>query len=97
MDRSAFSPDGKTFYYVSNNTWFSTKDSKIQSYHFDEKKWVGPIPVIPQYYGPTLSIDGNTIYLMGGGRGVVKDFILSSPYEKINPMIIQGPQPPGIV
>jgi hypothetical protein len=48
MDRCAFSADGKEFYYVRNNTWFSGKDASIQKYAFNGSRWVGPTPVIAQ-------------------------------------------------
>jgi len=71
MDRSAFSLDGKEFYYVRNNTWFSTKDETIQEYKFDGNKWAGPTVVTPLYYAPAFSSDGNTLYFEGGGKGRV--------------------------
>jgi len=71
MDRCAFSSDGKEFYYVRNNTWFSTKESTIQQFKFDGTKWVGPVLVTTSYYAPTFSIDGNTLYLEGGGKGKI--------------------------
>lgn len=71
MDRSAFSADGKEFYYDRNNTWFSSKDASIQTFRFDGTRWVGPTLVIHQLYAPSFSQDGNTMYLIGGGKGGV--------------------------
>jgi hypothetical protein len=71
MDRSTFSPDGKAFYYCSNNTWFSSKEASLRAYTFDGTKWKGPAVVNTQFYGPTMSANGKTLYLLGGGKGGV--------------------------
>jgi hypothetical protein len=71
LGRSAFSSDGKEFYYCRNNTWFSVKDATIQVYKFDGSKWKGPMAVIKQLYAPTFSPQGNSLYLQGGGSGVI--------------------------
>ncbi|WPU96338.1 hypothetical protein SNE25_12495 [Mucilaginibacter sabulilitoris] len=67
FDRVAFSADGKEFYYPSNNTWFDNKASKIRYFKYEGKKWNGPFVLNEKYYAPTFSIDGNTLYLLGGG------------------------------
>jgi hypothetical protein len=66
FDRVAFSPDGKEFYYPSNNTWFDGKNSKIRYFKHDGKKWNGPFVLNELYYAPTFSVDGNTLYFLGG-------------------------------
>jgi len=71
FDRCAFSPDGKDFYFCSNNTWFSNKDATIKNMHFDGSKWVGPTLVTPMYYAPSFSQTGDTIFVIGGGKGGV--------------------------
>ena len=71
LDRSAFSPDGKEFYYCRNNTWFSTKDATVQMFRYDGNKWVGPVTVVKQYYAPVFSPGGDTLYFIGGGKGGV--------------------------
>jgi hypothetical protein len=71
MDRCVFSADGKEFYYDRNNTWFSSKDASIQTLKFDGTKWVGPAMMVPNIYAPSFSKDGNTLYFIGGGKGVV--------------------------
>src|ERR1700712_753191 len=70
MDRCAFSPDGKEFYCCSNDTWFSTEKATVQTYRFTNK-WIGPSLLVPKYYAPTFSMDGNTLYFLGGGKGGV--------------------------
>ncbi len=71
MDRSAFSPDGKEFYYCRNNTWFSVKDASIQVYRYDGAKWIGPTTLISQFYAPSFAPGGDTLYLIGGGSAGV--------------------------
>jgi hypothetical protein len=67
-DRVAFSQDGREFYYPSNTTWFDSKNSKIRYFKHDGKKWNGPFVLNQLYYAPTFSIDGNTLYFLGGGK-----------------------------
>lgn len=71
MDRSAFSPDGREFYYCRNNTWFSSKDASIQVFRYDGVKWNGPTTLVKQYYAPVFAPGGDTLYLIGGGKGGV--------------------------
>ena len=78
MDRSAFSSDGKEFYYCRNNTWFSSKDASIQVYKYDGVKWTGPATLIKQFYAPAFSLAGDTLFLIGGGRGGVTQIHRSS-------------------
>src|SRR5689334_3164285 len=66
MDRVAFSADGKEFYYPSNTTWFSGVNAKIRYFKYENDKWNGPFVLVPHYYAPTFSMDGNTLYLLGG-------------------------------
>ncbi len=73
MDRSAFSPDGKEFYYCRNNTWFSNKDASIQVFRWEGDKWTGPTTLLKKFYGPAFAPGGDTIYLIGGGKGGVSE------------------------
>jgi Putative Ig domain/WD40-like Beta Propeller Repeat len=71
MDRSAFSSDGKEFYYCRNNTWFSSKDASIQSFRYDGDKWTGPTTLVRQFYAPVFSPGSDTLFFIGGGKGGV--------------------------
>ncbi|WP_183560835.1 PD40 domain-containing protein [Mucilaginibacter sp. SP1R1] len=66
FDRTAFSPDGKQFYYPVNTTWFDSKNLKIKYFTYEDKKWTGPFILNEHYYAPTFSIDGRTLYFLGG-------------------------------
>jgi len=68
MDRVAFSDDGTEFYYPSNNTWFSSTAAAVRCFKYRNGKWEGPFTVFPHYYAPTFSVDGLTLYLLGGGN-----------------------------
>jgi hypothetical protein len=73
MDRSAFSPDGKQFYYCRNNTWFSSKDASIEVFSYKGDHWTGPATLIRQFYAPVLAPGGDTLYFIGGGKGGVTE------------------------
>lgn len=72
LDRSAFSPDGREFYYCRNNTWFSGKDASIQEYRFENGSWTGPTTLVKQFYGPTFAPGGGTLYFIGGSDAAVR-------------------------
>jgi len=66
MDRVAFSDDGKEFYYPTNTTWFDGKNAKVRYLKYENGKWNGPFVLNEHYYAPTFSVDGKTLYLLGG-------------------------------
>jgi len=66
MDRSAFSADGKEFYYCNAMHWFSSKGNKIRYFKYEGDKWRGPFVLNYGYYAPTFSIDGKSMYFLGG-------------------------------
>src|SRR6185503_742346 len=68
MDRSAFSRDGKEFYYCNAQNWFDARSTRIRYFKYEDGKWKGPFVLAKGYYMPTLSIDGKTMYLAGGKR-----------------------------
>src|ERR1700722_14955249 len=65
MDRSAFSKDGKEFYYNNAQNWFDGKSSKLKYFKFRNGKWNGPFVLARGFYTPSLSADGKTMYLAG--------------------------------
>jgi hypothetical protein len=66
QDRSAFSADGREFYYCNSQTWYDARRTRIRYFKFDGKQWQGPITLGKGYYAPTFSVDGQTLYLSGG-------------------------------
>ncbi len=71
--RCAFSPDGKEFYYCRNNTWFSAKEATVQVVKYEGAKWIAPATFVRQFYAPTFAPGGDTIFLIGGGKGGVTE------------------------
>jgi len=68
LDRVAFSPDGASFYYCVNKSWFSGADLKIKYFEFKNGKWQGPKVFTEHHYAPAFSPDGKTLYCMGGSN-----------------------------
>ncbi|MXV50085.1 hypothetical protein GS399_03805 [Pedobacter sp. HMF7647] len=72
LDRVAFSPDGKEFYYCHALHWFESKGATIRYFKFDNGKWNGPVVLNEGYYAPSFSTSNDSIYFIGGGmQGVV--------------------------
>ena len=69
-DRVAFSADGREFYYSRAKSWFTTQN-RLEYYKFKDGKWLGPLLLAEHCYAPTFSMDGQTIYLQGRGKGGV--------------------------
>ena len=65
MDRVAFSPDGKEFYYQQNDRWYNLQNHKLKVFKYDGHKWNGPTVVNEHFYAPAFSMDGNALYLAG--------------------------------
>jgi hypothetical protein len=78
MDRSAFSSDGKEYYYCNAIHWFSAKGNKIRYFKYNGKKWQGPLVLNEGYYAPTFSMDGKTLYFLGGKGDGIHAFVWAS-------------------
>ena len=65
MDRIAISADGKEIYYEQKADWSSSSHGSIKAVKFDGHKWNGPTVLHADFYGPTFSIDGTTLYFFG--------------------------------
>jgi hypothetical protein len=66
LDRVAFSPDGREFYYCHNTSWFSSTNLKIKAFKFTGDRWQWPVLINETFNSPTFSMDGNTLYFPGG-------------------------------
>ncbi len=71
LDRSAFSKDGKEFYYCTAQHWFDSKGAAIRYFVFEKNKWAGPFLLTETLYAPTFSTDDQSLYFLGGGRGII--------------------------
>jgi hypothetical protein len=63
MGRVAFSHDGKEFYYTQNDSWKSAKSARLKMIRFADGQWSKPTVVAEQFLSPTLSIDGQTLFM----------------------------------
>jgi hypothetical protein len=66
MGRIAFSSDGREIYYVQSDSWDSSAHAKIKTMKYTKHRWSKPAVVNEQFFQPTLSIDGNTLYFRKG-------------------------------
>ncbi|MGD1007977.1 MAG: putative Ig domain-containing protein [Ignavibacteriaceae bacterium] len=66
--RIAISPDGKEIYYtdVTNGWGLPNTSVRIKYYKFSNNRWNGPYLLFENYYHPTLSLDGSTLFLAIG-------------------------------
>jgi hypothetical protein len=61
MGRTAFSPDGKEFYYAQNDSWNSGKHLSLRMIRYQKGGWSKPIVLFPGFISPTFS--GQTLYM----------------------------------
>jgi hypothetical protein len=65
MDRVTFSLDGKEFYYLQNDAWYTLKNAKTKVFKYDGHKWIGPTVLNEHFCQQTFSMDGKTLYFSG--------------------------------
>jgi Putative Ig domain len=65
-DRLIFSQDGKEIYYGTNTKWYDGTDQKIKCVRFENGRWSQPFVVYKHYNTQVFSIDGKTMYTLGG-------------------------------
>jgi len=63
MGRVAFSQDGKEFYFTQNDSWESGAHAKLEMIRYADKQWGKPVVIAEQKLSPTLSMDGQTLYM----------------------------------
>ena len=83
MDRSAFSADGKEFYYCNAQGWFDSRLTRIRYFKYEDGGWKGPFDLTKGYYMPTLSADGKTMYI-AGGKGDGKHMFIRALHRQGN-------------
>jgi hypothetical protein len=62
MDRVAFSPNGKEFYYLQDDRWYSLLNAKVKMFRYDGHQWTGPTVLQKHFFAITLSPNGKTLY-----------------------------------
>jgi hypothetical protein len=71
LDRVAFSQDGKEFYYCHAERWFDSKGSSIKYIAHDGSGWGEPQTLYKEYYGPSFSPDGESLFFINKEKGTV--------------------------
>lgn len=66
MGRVAFAHDGKEFYYTQCDSWESAAHAKLKMIRYASHQWGKPTVVAEQLLSPTLSMDGNVLYMRKG-------------------------------
>ena len=89
MGRVAFSRDGKEFYFTQNDSWKSGEHSKVRVMRYADHRWSKPEVLAEQFMSPTLSLDGNTLYIRKGGmRNVWQSKRNASNWSEPAPLLV---------
>jgi hypothetical protein len=67
MGRSAFSRDGRDFYFTQNDSWESAKNAKLRMVRFTNGGWSTPRTIAVEAMSPTLSIDEQSLFMRKRG------------------------------
>jgi hypothetical protein len=67
MGRSAFSRDGREFYFTQNDSWKSGKNAKLRMMRFSNGAWSAPVTIATEVVSPTLSLDERQLFMRKGG------------------------------
>lgn len=71
MGRSAFSEDGREFYFTQNDSWKSGEHAKVRMMRFADGRWSAPVTIATEAVSPTLSLDGQQLFLRKKGMNNV--------------------------
>jgi hypothetical protein len=63
MGRVAFSRDGKEFYYTQSDSWETGEHNTMKMIRYANHRWNKPVVLNHKMLSPTLSLDGNTLYM----------------------------------
>ena len=67
MGRVAFSRDGREFYYTQSDSWNSSEHMQIKVVRYAADGWGTPAVLAERFVTPTLSPDGQTLFMRKGG------------------------------
>ena len=67
MGRSAFSRDGREFYFAQNHSWENGRNAKLRMMRFSEGVWSAPETIALEAVSPTLAPDDQRLYMRKGG------------------------------
>ena len=62
-ERVSISIDGKEIYYSELNGYKTNSNARVKYYSYSDGKWSGPKKLFENYFSPTLSVDGNKMFL----------------------------------
>jgi hypothetical protein len=71
MGRSAFSRDGREFYFSQNDSWKSGEHAKVRRMRFTGGSWTAPETIATEAVSPTLSLDEQQLFLRKKGMNNV--------------------------
>ena len=77
MGRVAFSAAGDEFYFAQNDSWQSGDHAKIKMIRFADHHWGKASVLAEQSLSPTLSMDGDTLYM----RKIIKGASMKNVWE----------------
>lgn len=63
MGRIAFSNDGREIYYTQTDSWKVAEHLRIKQVRFEGQSWQKPQLFAEHFVTPTLSIDGNSMFM----------------------------------
>jgi len=67
-ERVTISNDGKEIYYSELNGYNPNSNVRVKYYSYSGGKWSGPTILFENYFSPTLSVDGNKMFLQKMGN-----------------------------
>jgi len=67
MGRSAFSRDGREFYFTQNDSWKSGEHAKLRMMRFSAGKWTAPETIATGAVSPTLALDEQRLFMRKKG------------------------------
>ncbi|HLP74086.1 MAG TPA: hypothetical protein VK155_14370 [Bacteroidales bacterium] len=61
-ERIAISKDGSEIYYSEIKSYYPVTGAIIKYYKYVNNRWTGPFILLDNYFAPTLSLSGDTMY-----------------------------------
>jgi hypothetical protein len=61
-ERIAISKDGSEIYYSEIKSYYPVTGAKLKYYKYVNNKWTGPFILFSDYFGPSFSASGDTMY-----------------------------------
>lgn len=65
-ERITISNDGREIYFAEIKSYYPVSSARIKYYEYTGGSWTGPFVLFEDYYGPALSLTGDTMYFENG-------------------------------